>query len=239
VNIKNQYLRTNPIKFSRILHREGARGWLTGCKQLVLWTLFFFNVNTLHSQQTIQVIGDVRQATDTCKCLFLLNRDRKAIPIDLSRHRWQNIFRDNYKNNGELEKKMIENYFWKCGDYQLEEAEFKQIVPFVQSQWGLIRDSTIFYINNKPFSSKRINFYSHSHFDFVFGYGWVIADGMGNIVGFQDYYNFNKAPFFGKRRRKFIAELATRIMRLYSRKTSAFTIYYGIIPNNKLAGALK
>jgi hypothetical protein len=204
-----------------------------GCKQLILWLLCFLNISSLYSQQTIRVIGDARQATDSCKCVHFLNRDRKAVPLDLSRHRWQNIFRDNYKNNGELEKKMIENYFWKCGDYQLADAEFKQILPFVQRQWSLVMDSTVFFVNDEPYISKRINFYGNAMYDFVFGYGWVIADKMGRWVGFRDRYDFNRAPFLGKRRRKLIGEVATRIMRLYAHKTKPFTIYYGIIAPNR------
>jgi hypothetical protein len=230
VTIKNNGLRRNWLKFSKISHREWPVRRRIGYQRLILWTLCFLNISNLYSQQTIQVLGDLSKASDSCKCRHLLNRDRKAVPVDLSRHRWQNILRDNYKNKGELEKKMIENYFWKCGDYELTDTEFRRIVPFIQGQWSLVMDSTIFFVNEEPYISKRINFYGHPMYDFVFGYGWVIADKRGRWVGFRDRYDFNKAPLWGKRRRSLIAEIATRIMRLYAHKTKPFNIYYGMLP---------
>jgi hypothetical protein len=199
-------------------------------KLLVLWALCFHEPAFSQSEQAIAIIGDARNLADSCKCQHLLNRHRGLVPLNLTRQRWQNIIRDNFKNNSELERKMTENYFWKCGDYQLAETEFRQIANYAQSEWFRVKDSFFFTNNGETYTVKRINFYPDTQYDFVFGYALVVADKKGAIVGFKDYYNFDKKPFAGKGKRKLLAELVTRFMRVYARKTKSFFIYYGVIP---------
>lgn len=206
-------------------------------KKLILHAICFLYCTKAYNQQTIQVIGNLKELSDSCRCMHFINRDRKAVPINMTSHRWQNIIRDNFKMRGNLEKKMIENFFWKCGDYGLSKPEFNQLAEHAYQQWPEVTDSSFFLAGTEKFILKTINFYNNPLFDFAIGNGLVIANESGTIVGFYDYYDFPKTSFVKKGRRKFINEVITRIMKMYRKRSKPFAMYYGIIPQNKLTVA--
>jgi len=164
-----------------------------------------------------------------CNCIQL-ERDRRKTRVDLGKYKWQNLMRDNFKITQEFEKKLLENFFWKCGNYQVSEIEFFEIAGHAATQWDAIRDSIIFFQNGQSFIAKRISFYNSEKLDCALGNAWMIIDEKKVAVGFYDHYNFDKASFFGKHRRPLIHELATRIVRLFKNQTQDFIVYYGVVP---------
>jgi hypothetical protein len=202
-------------------------------RKVISTAIYFLLFIKAYNQQTVQVIGNLKGVSDSCKCLHFINRDRKAVSINMTKHRWQNLIRDNYKTRGDLEKKMVENFFWKCGDYRLSTPEFNQLTKHAYQYWPSVTDSSSFFAGKEKYTLKTISFYNNPLFDFAIGNGLVIANESGKIVGFYDYYDFPKTSFIKKGRRKFMAELITRIMRMYRKKNKPFALHYGIIPNNK------
>jgi len=164
-----------------------------------------------------------------CNC-GLLERDRKKSRLDLGRYKWQNLMRDNFKITQEFEKKLLENFFWRCGNYRVSEIEFFDIASHAATQWDGITDSISFSQNGQIFIAKRISFYNSEKLDCALGNAWIIINEQKMAVGFYDYYNFDKASFLGKHRRPLIHELATRIVRLFKNQTQDFIVYYGVVP---------
>lgn len=166
-----------------------------------------------------------------CNC-EQLNRDRHNNKLDLGKHKWQNLLRDNFKITEEFEKKLLENFFWKCGSYQCSEKEFFDIARYAALIWNTVPDSITFTRNGENFIGKRINFYASETLDCALGSAWMIINEQKVAVGFYDHYNFNKASFFGKHRRPLIHEFATRFVRFFKKQTEDYIVYYGIVPDD-------
>jgi hypothetical protein len=195
------------------------------CLWLLIALSFCTEAQTLqaHLPQEMPDVGN-------CNC-SQLGRDRRQNPINLGSHKWQNFIRDNFKLTNPFEKKLVENFFWRCGNYKCTEAEFFEIANYAAFQWTKLQDSVVFTRNGQTFTAKQINFYGSETLDCALGSAWFVIDNNKTAVGFYDYYNFNKASFFGKHRRPMIHEVATRFIRLFKKQTQDFIVYYGIVPD--------
>jgi hypothetical protein len=201
-------------------------------KMKKLFCLWLFIAITLCVHAQTASIEPVPSPTEkNCNC-DQLNRDRRNNKLDLGKHKWQNLLRDNFKITQEFEKKLLENFFWKCGQYQCSEKEFFDIASYAALQWDAVTDSITFTRNGQTFIGKRINFYGSETLDCALGSAWMIVNEQKMAVGFYDHYNFNKASFFGKHRRPLIHEFATRFVRFFRKHTEDFIVYYGVVPDD-------
>lgn len=199
-------------------------------KLFCLWLLMAVTFRIQAQTASIEQASS-SSVTKNCNC-EQLNRDRQTNKLDLGKYRWQNLLRDNFKITQDFEKKLLENFFWKCGSYECSEKEFFEIANYAALQWNAVTDSITFMRNGQIFIGKRINFYGSETLDCALGSAWMIINQQKIAVGFYDHYNFNKASFFGKHRRPLIHELATRFVRFFRKQTEDFIVYYGIVPED-------
>ncbi|HEX6333270.1 MAG TPA: hypothetical protein VFZ78_03525 [Flavisolibacter sp.] len=163
--------------------------------------------------------------TADCRC-DMIHRARDRDTMQLSVRKWHNLIRDNPKMRGPFEKKMIENFFWKCGNYRCTDAEFTAVAMHAARQWNGVTDSLRLVQEGDTLVAKKISFYGVPELDYALGSAWVIAASNRVILGFFDIYDFPKASFTGKGRRPFVAEVATRFVRMFREHTRDFVVYY-------------